>query len=106
MLSSRDVGPSLGYLLGLVPLLGHPAVRGVDVVLEQLVLAEGGGAHGALVGEVGGLQGLAVVLGHVVEQLPLVHLHRGVRGGVAENVLECDGLCLYIADTVLKGWCT
>ena len=92
MLSSRDVGPSLGYLLGLVPLLGHPAVRGVDVVLEQLVLAEGGGAHGALVGEVGGLQGLAVVLGHVVEQLPLVHLHMGVRQDSRQR------MCLHVAD--------
>ncbi len=44
------------------------------MILEELVLAEGGGADGALVGEMGRLQRLPVVLGHVVEQLPLVHL--------------------------------
>ena len=66
------------YLLVLVSLvLGDAAVGGVHVVLEELVLAEGGGAHGALVGEVRRLQRLAVVLRHVVEQLPLVDLHDG-----------------------------
>jgi len=54
-------------LFGLVGLLGHPGVSSVDVVLKELVLAEGGGADGALVGEVGRLQGLPVVLGHVVQ---------------------------------------
>ena len=49
-------------------------MSGVDVVLEQLVLAEGGRADGALVGQVGGLQRLPVVLRHVVKQLPLVDL--------------------------------
>ena len=51
-------------------------MRGVHVVLEQLVLAEGGGADRALVRQVRRLQGLAVVLGHVVQQLPLVDLRR------------------------------
>ena len=52
-------------------------MRGVHVVLEQLVLAEGGGADRALVRQVRRLQGLAVVLGHVVQQLPLVDLQVG-----------------------------
>ena len=51
-------------------------MRGVHVVLEQLVLAEGGGADRALVRQVRRLQGLAVVLGHMVQQLPLVDLRR------------------------------
>ncbi len=49
------------------------------MVLEELVLAKGGGADGALVGEVGGLQRLPVVLRHVVQQLPLVYLPQNIR---------------------------
>ena len=49
-------------------------MSGVDVVLEELVLAEGGGADRALVRQVSRLQRLAVVLRHVVQQLPLVNL--------------------------------
>ena len=64
----------LSYLLVLVSFLGHPRVSSVDMVLEQLVLTKCGCAHRALVGEVGGLQGLAVLLGHVVQQRPLVIL--------------------------------
>ena len=63
-------------LLALVALLGHAAVGCVHVVLEQLVLAEGRRADRALVREVGRLQGLAVVLGHVVQQLPLIYLNK------------------------------
>ena len=49
-------------------------MRGVHVVLEQLVLAEGGSAHGALIGEVGRLQRLPMIFRHVVQQLPLINL--------------------------------
>jgi len=42
--------------------------------LKQLVLPEGGRADSTLVGKVGGFEGLVVVLGHVVQQLPLVNL--------------------------------
>ena len=62
------------YLLCFVAFLRDATVSGVDVVLEELVLAEGGGADRALVRQVRRLQGLAVVLGHVVQQLPLVDL--------------------------------
>ena len=41
-------------------------MRGVHVVLEQLVLAEGGGAHRALVREVGWLQHLLASSGAVL----------------------------------------
>ena len=81
------------YLLVLVSLvLGDAAVGGVHVVLEELVLAEGGGADRALVRQVSRLQRLAVVLRHVVQQLPLVNLiHKNwVRSEIAtrkENVL-------------------
>lgn len=51
-------------------------VSGVNVVLEQLVLPEGGRTNGALVGQVSRLQSLAVVLGHVVQQLPLINLEK------------------------------
>jgi len=44
------------------------------VVLKQFILTKRGCADGAFVGEVGRLQGLAVVLGYVVQQLPLVDL--------------------------------
>ena len=44
----------------------------IDVALEELVLSEGGRADRALVRQVRRLQRLLVVLGHVVEQLPLV----------------------------------
>ena len=56
------------------------------MVLEQFVLTKCGGADGAFVGEVGGLQGLAVVLGYVVQQLPLVDL-RIVCDEKTESVL-------------------
>ena len=46
----------------------------IYVVLEELVLSECGRADGTLVGQVGGLKRLLVVLGHMVEQLPLVDL--------------------------------
>ena len=49
-------------------------MRGVHVVLEQLILAEGGSAHGALIGEVGRLQRLPMIFRHVVQQLPLINL--------------------------------
>ena len=49
------------------------------MVLKQFVLTKGGCADGAFVGEVGGLQGLAVVLGYVVQEFPLVDLEREVR---------------------------
>ena len=64
------------YLFILVSLFSHARVSGVHVVFKQFVLAKCGGTHRALVGEVGGLQGLAVVLGHVVQQFPLIDLHR------------------------------
>ena len=44
------------------------------MILKQLVLTKGGCTHCALVREVSRLQGLAVVLGHVVQQLPLIQL--------------------------------
>ena len=65
---------ALGYLFVLVGLLGHPRVGGVHVVLKQLVLTKRSSADGALVGEVGWLQGLPVVLGHVIQQFPLIDL--------------------------------
>ena len=49
------------------------------MVLKQLVLTERSRTDGTFVGQVGGLQGLAVVLGHVVQQLPLVDLNIMVR---------------------------
>ena len=49
-------------------------VSGVHVGLEELVLAEGGLAHGALVGQMSRLQRLLVVLRDVVQKLPLVDL--------------------------------
>ena len=49
-------------------------VSGVHVGLEELVLAEGGLAHGALVGQMSRLQRLLVVLRDVVQELPLVDL--------------------------------
>jgi hypothetical protein len=51
-------------------------VSSVDVVFEQLVLSEGGRANGALVGQVSRFQRLAVVLGNVVQQLPLINLEK------------------------------
>ena len=44
------------------------------MVLKQLVLTKRSSADGALVGEVGWLQGLPVVLGHVIQQFPLIDL--------------------------------
>ena len=70
----QDGTARLGRLLVLIALLGHARVGSVDVVLEQFVLTESGGAHRALVGEVGRLQSLAVVFRNVIQQLPLVHL--------------------------------
>ena len=80
------------HLLCFVAFLRDATVSGVDVVLEELVLAEGGGADRALVRQVSRLQRLAVVLRHVVQQLPLVNLiHKNwVRSEIAtrkENVL-------------------
>ena len=49
------------------------------MVLKQLVLTERRRTDGAFVGQVGGLQGLAVVLSHVVQQLPLIDLNIMVR---------------------------
>ena len=46
----------------------------VNVAFEQFVLSEGGGAHRTLVAEVRRLEVLLVVLGDVVEELPLVDL--------------------------------
>ena len=63
-------------------------MRGVHVVLEQLVLAEGRRADRALVREVSRLQGLAVVLGHVVQQLPLIHLDK--NRNVRKIILKCN----------------
>ena len=64
----------------------------IDVVLEQLVLSEGGRAHRALVGEVGRLQGLLVVLRNVVEKLPLVDLS---AHGASARVLALVGQVLH-----------
>ena len=61
-------------LLGFVCLLCDPRVGGIHMGLKQLVLPEGGRADSTLVGKVGGFEGLVVVLGHVVQQLPLVNL--------------------------------
>ncbi len=44
------------------------------MAFEQFVLSEGGGAHRTLVAEVRRLEVLLVVLGDVVEELPLVDL--------------------------------
>lgn len=60
--------------LVLVVFLGDGAVSGVDVILEELVHAKGGGADGALVGEMGGLECHVVVARHVIEKLPLENL--------------------------------
>ena len=46
------------------------------MVLKQLVLTKRGSTHCTFVGEVGWLQSLAVVLGHVIQQLPLVDLDK------------------------------
>jgi hypothetical protein len=56
------------YIVSKIP------VCGVDMIFEELVLPEGGCADSALVGQVSRLQGLAVILGYMVQQLPLVHL--------------------------------
>ena len=64
------------YLFVLVSLLGHARVSSVYMVLKQLVLAKCGCAYCALVGQMGRLESLAVVLGHVVQQLPLVDLEK------------------------------
>lgn len=57
-----------------VVLLGHRAVSRVDVILKQLVHAEGGRADRALVREMGGFQCHVVVSGDVIEELPLENL--------------------------------
>lgn len=54
--------------------LGHHAVRRVHVVFKLLVHAEGGRAHGTLVRQMRRLQRHVMVLGHVVQQFPLVNL--------------------------------
>ena len=74
---SRDLAYLCSHLFILVRLLGDPRVCSVDVVLKQFILTKRGRADGAFVREVGGLQGLAVVLGYVVQQLPLVDLKVG-----------------------------
>ena len=62
------------YLLSLVSLLGDAAVSGVHMGLEQLVLSKGSCTYCTLVRQVGRFQRLVVILGNVVQQLPLVHL--------------------------------
>ena len=66
------------YLFVLVSFLGDPRVSGVHVVLKKLVLTKRRRADCAFVGEMCRLQSLAVVLGHVVQQLPLVDLSKRV----------------------------
>ena len=56
----------------------------IDVGLKEFVLAEGGFADCALVGEVGRLQGLLVVLRHVIQKLPLVNLKINQVSGVTK----------------------
>lgn len=68
-------------------------MRLVNVSLEELVLAKGGRAHGALVAEVRRLERLLVVFGDVVKQLPLVDL---AADGAAARVLS-------LVDEVLHG---
>ena len=48
----------------------------IDVILEELVLSESGRADGALVGKVCRLESFSMIFGHVVQQLPLVHLYK------------------------------
>ena len=75
MLKTLEINRSAPeYLFVLVSLLGHARVSSVDMVLKQLVLAKCGRTHCTLVGQMGRLQGLAVVLGHMVQQLPLIDL--------------------------------
>ena len=62
------------HLFVLVRLFGNTRVGSVHVILKQLVLSEGGRTDCTLVRQVGRLQRLVVVLGHVIQQLPLVHL--------------------------------
>ena len=62
------------YLLSLVGLLGDATVSGVHMGLEQLVLSKGSCTYCTLVRQVGRFQRLVVILGNVVQQLPLVHL--------------------------------
>ena len=67
-------------------------MRLVDVLLELLVSSECRPTDGALVGQVCGLEGLSVVLCHVVEQLPLVDL---AADGTATLVLALVGKVLH-----------
>ena len=46
------------------------------MVLEELVLSESGRADCTLVGKVGGLESFSMIFGHVVQELPLVHLQK------------------------------
>lgn len=85
-------GAGRGTLVLLGDTLGHHAVRRVHVVLKLLVHAEGGRAHGALVGQVGRLQSHVVVACHVVQQLPLVH---AAAGGAAPGVFAAVGCLLH-----------
>ena len=75
---SRDLLYLCSHLFILVRLLGDPRVCSVDMVLKQFILTKRGRADGAFVGEVGGLQGLAMVLGNVVQQLPLINLEKNI----------------------------
>jgi len=58
------------------------------VILEELVLSESGSANGALVGKVGGFESFSMIFGHVVEQLPLVHLYKKGVPSVKETLFQ------------------
>lgn len=63
------------WLLIHYPLCNH-AVRRVYVVFKLLIHAEGGCAHGTLVRQMRRLQRHIMVLGHMVQQFPLIHLYQ------------------------------
>lgn len=68
------------------------------MVLEQLVLPEGRSTHSTLVRQMGRLQGLVVVLGHVVQQLPLINLKEQSDLVILKRTHESSKMfdCIYI----------